>query len=171
MLLPPSAGTVLVQVAHHRLRGARRHEKGKAATTTVQPEDAARAAELKIDGNRAFVAKDFATALDIYTKAIAHDPTNHACVTLPGCAGACLVNLQTRVPRRRANTRWHVGDSLWSNRAACNLELGNAEAALADADECMYVLPCATGAGSARVVHATDSTLGVCVCVRVCGAQ
>ena len=66
---------------------------------------------------------------------------------------------------------------MWSNRAACNLELGNAEAALADADECMYVLPCATGAGSARVVHATDSTLGVAVvvcvavCVCVCGAQ
>lgn len=33
--------------------------------------------DLKNQGNKAFAAKDYDTAIDLFTKAIAIDPTNH----------------------------------------------------------------------------------------------
>ena len=33
--------------------------------------------ELKNQGNKAFAAKDYTTAIDLFTKAIEIDPTNH----------------------------------------------------------------------------------------------
>lgn len=40
--------------------------------------DQKRAAELKSEGNRAFVAKDYDAAMKLYSEGLALDPNNHA---------------------------------------------------------------------------------------------
>lgn len=62
----------------------------------------------KAQGNVHFKAKEFEKAVESFTSAIAHDPTDHV---------------------------------FYSNRSACNSELGNYEQALQDAEQCIKLSP------------------------------
>ncbi|CAH6722179.1 small glutamine-rich tetratricopeptide repeat-containing protein 2 [[Candida] jaroonii] len=58
------------------LKGGSNVSETKAESVTVDESDKVKADEFKLEGNRAMAARDFATAIDKYTKAIELNPQN-----------------------------------------------------------------------------------------------